>query len=101
MNQKFFAPLFKAKNTHMKTITFIRHGQSTANTSGITMAHDAIPLSERGKAQAQALANALDLQPAVIVVSEYLRLLNHFVTRCRCSRWFIHNLTSFQALIRP
>ncbi len=30
----------------MKTLTFIRHGESTANAGGITMAHDAIPLSE-------------------------------------------------------
>ena len=57
----------------MKTITFIRHGESTANAGGITMAHDAIPLSELGKIQAQALAAVLDLQPSKIVVSEYLR----------------------------
>jgi broad specificity phosphatase PhoE len=57
----------------MKTITFIRHGESTANAGGITMAHDAIPLSELGKIQAQALAAVLDLQPSKIVVSEFLR----------------------------
>jgi len=52
----------------MKTITFIRHGESIANAGGVTMAHDAIPLSELGKVQAQALAVALDLQPGRIVV---------------------------------
>ena len=57
----------------MKTITFIRHGESTANAGGITMAHDAIPLSALGKIQAQALAAVLDLQPSKIVVSEFLR----------------------------
>lgn len=57
----------------MKILTFIRHGESIANAGGVTMAHDAIPLSELGKAQAQALATALDLQPGRIVVSEFLR----------------------------
>lgn len=57
----------------MKTIIFIRHGESLANAGGMTMAHDAIPLSELGKVQAQALAVALDLQPSKIVVSEFLR----------------------------
>lgn len=57
----------------MKILTFIRHGESIANSGGVTMAHDAIPLSELGKAQAQALAAVLDLQPSRIVVSEFLR----------------------------
>ncbi len=57
----------------MKILTFIRHGESIANAGGVTMAHDAIPLSELGKAQAQALATVLDLQPGRIVVSEYVR----------------------------
>lgn len=57
----------------MKTLTFIRHGESTANAGGITMAHDAIPLSALGKVQAQVLATVLDLQPRQIVVSAFLR----------------------------
>lgn len=57
----------------MKNIIFIRHSESIANAGGVTMAHDAIPLSELGKAQAQALATVLDLQPGRIVVSEYVR----------------------------
>lgn len=57
----------------MKTIFFVRHGQSTANAGGITMAHDAIPLSELGRLQALSLADALELQPSAIYVSEYVR----------------------------
>lgn len=57
----------------MKTITFIRHGQSTANAGGITMAHDAIPLSELGIRQAEILADMLKLQPSAIYVSEFVR----------------------------
>jgi broad specificity phosphatase PhoE len=57
----------------VKNIIFIRHSESIANAGGVTMAHDAIPLSELGKAQAQALATVLDLQPGRIVVSEYVR----------------------------
>jgi alpha-ribazole phosphatase len=57
----------------MKTITFIRHGQSTANAGGITMAHDAIPLSELGKLQAEMLASALDIAPSRVLVSTYSR----------------------------
>jgi broad specificity phosphatase PhoE len=57
----------------VKTIIFIRHGESIANAGGVTMTHAAIPLSELGKVQAQALAAALDLQPSKIVVSEFLR----------------------------
>lgn len=57
----------------MKTLTFIRHGQSVANAGGITMAHDAIPLTELGRLQAQALAAVLDLRPSKVYVSAYDR----------------------------
>jgi broad specificity phosphatase PhoE len=57
----------------MKTITFVRHGQSTANAGGVTMAHDAIPLSALGKLQAQMLATVLPQRPSLILASEYLR----------------------------
>lgn len=57
----------------MKTITFVRHGQSIANAGGITMAHDAIPLSELGRLHAQALACLLPDRPSQILASEYLR----------------------------
>jgi broad specificity phosphatase PhoE len=57
----------------MKTLTFARHGQSVANAGGVSMAHDAIPLTELGQRQAQALADALTLRPEKILVSSYLR----------------------------
>ena len=57
----------------MKTITFVRHGQSTANAGGVTMPNELIPLSALGEKQAQALANALVMQPSGVWVSNYLR----------------------------
>lgn len=77
----------------MKTLTFIRHGESIANAGGVTMAHDAIPLSELGKAQAQALAAVLDLQPSRIVVSEFLRTHQTALPFC--------NKVSMQPVIHP
>ncbi|MGI4869575.1 MAG: histidine phosphatase family protein [Janthinobacterium lividum] len=57
----------------MKTLTFVRHGQSVANAGGITMAHDVIPLSPLGWAQAEKLAALLPAQPSAIFASAYLR----------------------------
>ena len=57
----------------MKTITFVRHGQSTANAGGVTMPHDIIPLSELGRQHAQVLAKLLPDRPSLILTSEYLR----------------------------
>lgn len=57
----------------MKTITFIRHGQSVANAGGVTMEHGAIPLSELGNAQARALAAMLERSPSQILASSYVR----------------------------
>ncbi len=61
----------------MKTITFVRHGQSVANAGGVTMAHDAIPLTPLGLRQASVLADALTKAPALrpdkILVSTYRR----------------------------
>lgn len=57
----------------MKTITFVRHGESTANAGGITMAQAKIPLSELGTQQVAALAPLLPAQPALILTSGYLR----------------------------
>jgi len=47
----------------MKTITFVRHGESTANAGGITMAQAEIPLSDLGTQQAIALAPLLPCFP--------------------------------------
>ena len=68
----------------MKTITFVRHGQSTANAGGLTMAHDAIPLTALGHRQAQALASALQVSPARILVSGYSR--THDTARPFCDK---------------
>lgn len=57
----------------MKIITFVRHGQSTANAGGLTMPHDAIALTELGQLHAQVLATLLPHHPSLILTSEYLR----------------------------
>ncbi len=57
----------------MKTIIFIRHGESTANAGGITMAQAKIPLSELGRQQVLALAPLLPAKPSLILTSGYLR----------------------------
>lgn len=57
----------------MKIITFVRHGQSTANAGGLTMPHDLIPLSELGQLQARVLATVLPDDPSLMLTSEYLR----------------------------
>lgn len=57
----------------MKTITFIRHGQSVANAGGISIAHYAIPLSDLGQMQAEALSKLLPDQPSLILTSSFLR----------------------------
>lgn len=57
----------------MKTITFVRHGQSVANASGISVAHHAIPLSGLGELQAIALSKLLPAQPSLILTSSFLR----------------------------
>ena len=57
----------------MKKITFIRHGQSVANAGGVTMPHHAIPLSELGELQAEALSTLLPEQPSRIITSSFIR----------------------------
>ncbi|MCL2524165.1 MAG: histidine phosphatase family protein [Betaproteobacteria bacterium] len=57
----------------MSTLYLIRHGESLANAGGITMEHAAIPLTELGHQQAQALAALLPPEPAGVWVSPFLR----------------------------
>jgi broad specificity phosphatase PhoE len=52
---------------------FVRHAESIANAGGITMNHALIPLSSNGVAQAAALATGLDILPARVYVSKYVR----------------------------
>ena len=72
----------------MKTITFIRHAESIANAGGITMPHDAIPLSVLGHRQAAALAAALNVEPSTVFVSRFIR--THETATPFCNR---HALT--------
>ena len=51
----------------MKTITFIRHGQSVANAGGLTVVHHAIPLSSLGELQARTLSALLPAKPPLIL----------------------------------
>jgi alpha-ribazole phosphatase len=57
----------------IKTIYFIRHGESVSNAGGMTMEHHAIPLSEKGKFQAQLVADTLVTKPSKVMVSELIR----------------------------
>ncbi len=63
----------RQETSRSKALLFVRHGESVANAGGVTMAHADIPLSARGRAQALALAGRLEVEPAEILVSSYLR----------------------------
>jgi broad specificity phosphatase PhoE len=55
------------------TILFVRHAESLSNAGGVTMPHAAIPLSEKGMAQAVALADLLPASPVAVLVSGMAR----------------------------
>jgi alpha-ribazole phosphatase len=57
----------------MRTVTFVRHGQSLANAGGITVAHHAIPLTDLGRRQAEWLALALPGPAPQVLVSSFER----------------------------
>ena len=57
----------------LRTVHLTRHGQSAANAGGVTMPHASIPLTELGWRQAQALAQLLPAQPALILCSAFSR----------------------------
>jgi alpha-ribazole phosphatase len=57
----------------VKTIYFVRHGESTANAGGITMAHDAIPLSAKGLKQGIEVVRHLPSEPSLVLTSEFYR----------------------------
>ncbi|HEX7643016.1 MAG TPA: histidine phosphatase family protein [Burkholderiaceae bacterium] len=57
----------------MKTLTFVRHGESVSNAGGVTMPHNEIPLSDLGQLQASQLAEFLDVRPSAILVSRMVR----------------------------
>lgn len=55
------------------TLYFIRHGESVSNAGGMTMEHNSIPLSEKGRQQAQVVADTLGITPSQVLVSELVR----------------------------
>jgi probable phosphoglycerate mutase len=57
----------------MLTVRFVRHGESLANAGGVTNEPAGIPLTDRGRAEAQAFADALHIPPDLFVSSPYAR----------------------------
>jgi alpha-ribazole phosphatase len=87
----------------MKTITFVRHAESSANAGGITMPHNAIPLSALGERQAQAMVQNLDIVPSRVLVSSMLRTqqtASHYCARFPMKPEIISALDEF-SLIDP
>ena len=66
----------------MRTITFVRHGQSFANAGGVTMEHSAIPLTELGRRQAVAVVSLLPPMPTEILSSPFLRAVDTSLPYC-------------------
>ena len=72
-----------------KTIWFIRHAESLSNAGFPTDTPHAIGLSEKGLAQAEAVAAQWQTDPDLIVVSRYSRTaytavpeISHFSAAC-------------------
>ena len=57
----------------MKTIHFVRHGESVANAGGVTMPNAQIPLTEKGHEQAKLVAEMLPVDTPMILCSDFLR----------------------------
>lgn len=66
----------------MKTLTFVRHGQSLANTGGVTMENKEIPLTEVGHRQAQELSLLLPASPSLVLVSPFRRAIDTAFPYC-------------------
>lgn len=67
------APSFPSRVQPLRTLYFVRHGQSQANAGGVTMPHADIPLTELGRRHAQALAALLPPTPARVLCSRFVR----------------------------
>lgn len=65
-------------------VIFVRHAESVSNAGGVTMPHEAIPLSERGRQQAETLADLLPAAPAAVLVSGMAR--THQTAAPYCAR---------------
>lgn len=57
----------------MKKIYIIRHAESASNAGEKTDDHHSIPLTAKGRTQAQELAETLAIKPDLIVISPYSR----------------------------
>jgi len=66
----------------MRTLTFVRHGQSLANAGGVTMEDALIPLTDLGLAQAAAVAERLPVKPTAILTSPYERAVRTSAPYC-------------------
>jgi len=71
----------------MSTMTFVRHGESVSNAGGLTMPHEAVPLSALGYRQVGILASALHVTPSVVLVSCFMRA--HETAEPFCERYGI------------
>lgn len=56
-----------------KFVWLIRHGESTANAGASTLDHRTIPLTEKGRKQAQQVSQFFEQPPELIVVSPFTR----------------------------
>jgi alpha-ribazole phosphatase len=66
-----------------KRLYFVRHGESVSNAGGVTMEHSAIPLTERGQAQAREVAARLPQNPAQVLTSPYVRARDTAAPYCQ------------------
>lgn len=57
----------------MSAIYLIRHAESTANAGGLSQPNPEVALTDKGKIQAQELAERLELVPTKVVVSNFIR----------------------------
>lgn len=67
----------------MTEILFIRHAESVSNVGGVTMPHNAIPLSDRGFEQADELAKRFDSPPSLVLVSGMVRAQQTAAPLCK------------------
>lgn len=85
----------------MKTLYLIRHGESNANQGGITQPNKKLPLSDKGKVQAQQIAAIMAEQltaPANIYASEMYRAqqtAEHFCAPHEVSPYLLPCLNEF------
>jgi len=83
----------------MRTIWFIRHGESEANAGGRTIDPASIGLTDMGLQQAEFIAQAFAEAPSLIVTSSYVRTkqtavptLLRFPDACH-EQWPVHEFT--------